>query len=133
MKSLVILVDDDPVINFINRKMMQKSGISNDPEVFQNGQEALIFIKTHHSDYSSIIILLDINMPGMSGWEFLETLTTYSEEITKKILVYMLSSSIAQEDIDRANENNLVKSYITKPLSAKKCQDILVSGAINQC
>ncbi|MEG9328449.1 response regulator [Salinimicrobium catena] len=113
-----ILIDDDPIANLIHRKIIETTCAEFKTEIvtFQSAAEALDFIAGCRDcgRNDRFIILLDINMPGIDGWEFLDRLGC-DEQTWKN--VFILSSSVAQFDIVRANDYASVKGYITKPLS----------------
>lgn len=109
----ILLIDDDPVNNLINRKLITKIF----PDVLITDHidagEALARIKT---DFTPDLILLDLNMPGMNGWEFLDRFN----ETGKKTEVYILTSSIDPSDYKKAKRYPQVKKYIEKPLNSSK-------------
>ncbi len=121
-KSLkVMIIDDDEISGFIYGKIIEKGGVSgNHVRTFLKGQEALEFLKNNlgnNEDFPDLI-LLDINMPIMNGWEFLDS---YAEDIWpklgKKVILCMLSSSVNRDDIDKANSYSQVDDYLSKPLT----------------
>ncbi len=124
MKVLFMLVDDDPVVNFVSQHMVTNQGLTDDPRTFESGGTALDFINSHHSEYDQIIMLLDINMPEIDGWEVLDQLSNSSEELKSKLHVFMLSSSISDHDIAKSREYSIVRDYLIKPLNAEKCKKI---------
>jgi CheY-like chemotaxis protein len=117
----VLLVDDDKANNFLNRLTIREA--VNDCAVAEalNGQEALDYLAA--SDECPQIILLDINMPVIDGFEFLKK---YEEEDTcRQSKIFMLSSSIREEDKKAALSNKFVKGYFDKPLSGAHIEEIL--------
>lgn len=115
----VLLIDDDEVANFIYEKIIDKSGITNNVEAKTSGKDALAYLDKRIDDGHPLpnVIFLDINMPIMSGWEFLreyEKLTFNKEE---KCAIYMLSSSVYKEDLEKAKSYDIVEDYVTKPLT----------------
>lgn len=110
-----ILVDDDSVINFVNQKLIKRSYPYADVRIFTSGRECLEVLKDY-TPPEPLIILLDLNMPGFSGWEFLEE---YGKmQFPSHFYVYILSSSVDQADLAKAAENSHVLKYIAKPLKA---------------
>ena len=75
-------------------------------------------------DNKKSIILLDIRMPGLTGWAVLDQLAIHTDQIKKNFRVYMLSSSIDPRDIEKANENKLVTGYFEKPLTIMNIEAI---------
>ncbi|OOG77192.1 response regulator [Algoriphagus sp. A40] len=113
----VFLVDDDPINNLINRRLLGKTGISDRIEEFLGGEDALEKINELKPE-DSLIIFLDINMPVLNGWEFLNKyLDTYSHRNDKIII---LSSSIDFLDRQKANGYPIVSGFLEKPLTLEK-------------
>lgn len=113
----VFLVDDDPINNLINRRLLGKTGISNRIEEFLGGKEALEKINELNQE-DSLIIFLDINMPVLNGWEFLNKYLELFPERNDKIII--LSSSIDFQDRQKATEYTIVSGFLEKPLTIDK-------------
>ncbi|WP_114789457.1 response regulator [Niabella yanshanensis] len=116
----VLVVDDDPVFKLIARKLFERSGDFFEVTFAENGLEAIELLRAMIDEkLKSIpdIILLDIEMPIMNGWGFMEEFVKLPEEATQDISVYTVSSSIAQEDKNRTASYPQIKAYITKPLT----------------
>ncbi len=107
------LIDDDPLNNLINKKLIARvlPGAVVTEDI--NAKEALEKIR---NEFNPDIILLDINMPGMNGWEFLD----HFQKIGKEITVYILTSSIDSADFRKSEKYKAVKKYIEKPLNTDK-------------
>lgn len=114
------IVDDDPLYNFGTKKILEFTAFSDEVSYFLNGEDALKDLNKRIQEGAPLpdIILLDINMPIMNGWEFLEQVS--NTEFTHPIKIFMVSSSINQDEIDRANSYPLVAEYIVKPLTLEK-------------
>ena len=117
----VLIIDDDDIVLFIQRKMLQKSGITDSPKLYSVGQEALDFL-TQEEPGDHYLILLDINMPGISGWEFLETLKTLP--ILPYVHVLMVTSSIDSFDKEKAKAYDNVFDFIEKPITIENCYKV---------
>lgn len=118
----VMLVDEDEIDNIINQKIMESNNFSERILVFQAGQDALDYLQKHRNEPDNLpeIIFLDINMPIMDGFQFLEEFEKLEKGIVHdKSKVIMLSSSISPKDIDRAASNRFVKKYLNKPLNSR--------------
>lgn len=115
--DVIFLVDDDPINNLINRRLLGKIGIGNRIEEFLSGQDALEKIKSL-PEGESLLIFLDINMPVLNGWEFLDSyLALYPDRVDK---IVILSSSIDFQDRQKAMGYSIVSGFLEKPLSLDK-------------
>src|SRR3982751_6711155 len=115
-----LIVDDDPQNNFLSRMALRKSLGEVQVTDFIVPEEGLEYIRNHSHADGKTILLLDINMPGMSGWEFLEKFKTLEENIKNQYEIYILSSSVDLRDIEKARENSLVVDFIEKPLGPNR-------------
>ena len=122
----ILLIDDDDVANFIYSRIIANSAIANNIKTYQSAQAALNYLKEcEEGNFSPPeIIFLDINMPVMSGWDFLEKYDSFSNLIKENTRIYMLSSSVYQEDLDKAKSYAEVEDYIIKPLTKEKLMEI---------
>ena len=117
----VLLIDDNDIDNFINERMITTNQFSKMVVVKNSGESALQFLRDN-SDKPDIlpqIIFLDLNMPVMDGFGFLEAYENLPESILTTCKVIVLSSSISPEDINRASTNQYVVKYVNKPLNEK--------------
>lgn len=127
----VCIIDDDLIYQFLAKEEIEYTNMVNKIMFFNNGEKALQFIEnTLNNDEMDIlpdIIFLDINMPVMDGWEFLEAYAQIKPKIEKKIVIYMVSSSIDIRDLDRAKSISEVSDYIIKPISGSQLKSIFTS------
>ena len=94
---------------------------------FSNGLDAINFFKAPHADEEiPELIFLDINMPVMNGWEFMEEFVKIRSTIQKKIDIYILSSSTDSIDIQKAKSNPEITDYIVKPLTPDLLKNIFL-------
>lgn len=121
------LVDDDDVFVFLTKKTIEQTHLVDLIRVFNNGMDALNFLKENKENIDELpeIIFLDLSMPIMNGWQFLEEYTKLNPYIGKKISIYICSSSISQDDITRAKAINEVTDYIIKPIAKTKLIDLI--------
>ena len=120
MKQKVIwVVDDDPVYQIIINKIIQKSEAFSTVSTFKNGRIALDAFQQLLDNDTALpdIILLDINMPVMDGWEFMEELGLIKPKFMKQIVVYIVSSSIALEDKNKSKSYENILGYLSKPVT----------------
>lgn len=126
--STVMLIDDSEIDNFINQKMIEGCNIAEKIYIHTSSKSALEFLKNieRTSDVTKNlipeIIFLDINMPIMDGFQFLDEFDKLSESF-KSVKVVMLTTSINPSDIERSSKNKYIIKYINKPLT----QEILAS------
>jgi CheY-like chemotaxis protein len=112
------LIDDDNITNMLNRYFLEEHYPSLEIRSFIYASEALEELKQGGDNPN--FILLDINMPGMNGWEFLDGLQQSEISSSKLPIIYMLSSSLDPEDEAKARKSALVKGFISKPLEVEK-------------
>jgi CheY-like chemotaxis protein len=118
-KKIIWVVDDDVIYQTIIKKLITKAGVFSAHSSFMNGKEAINTLTNtiEESEYLPDIILLDINMPVMDGWEFMEEIKMIKSKISKKIIIYIVSSSIAVEDKNKSKTFIDIIGYIPKPIS----------------
>ena len=117
-KKTIWIIDDDIIYQKIINKLIQKSGVISSYASFANGDEAINSLKnTLEDNLLPDIILLDINMPIMDGWEFMEEIKTIKSKINKQIIIYMVSSSIDPDDKSKSKTFTDIYGYIPKPVS----------------
>lgn len=120
MKEKIIwVIDDDPIYQIIMKKIIAKSRIFSSAYSFSNGKVAIDSLKKIISKNEEIpdIILLDIEMPILDGWGFMEEIAHLKSRINSQIRIYISSSSIAIEDKERAKNNTSILGYMCKPIS----------------
>ncbi len=124
----ILLVDDDEINNFISVKLIKKTLLNTDIRTCLNGRFAideLVEIQQSNPDDLPDYILLDINMPIMNGWEFLDEYKRLGIDPKGKSKIYIISSSVFNNDINKAKSYPLVKDFISKPLSVEKIREAL--------
>ncbi|GAA4274114.1 response regulator [Aquimarina gracilis] len=123
--DIACIIDDDPIFVFGVKKIMEIIGFSKSLMVFRNGEEALNNLKAIVSANEKLpdVILLDLNMPILDGWQFLDEFVKVPCE--KKIIIYIVSSSVDPEDILKAKSYEFVSDYIVKPVTVEKLKGIL--------
>jgi two-component system, chemotaxis family, chemotaxis protein CheY len=128
-KLKYILVDDDDLCNKISCMILEDAFGDLDIQVFNKPIGALEFIEKEYAKNSGhTILFLDINMPRIDGWQFLEKYDKFSEEVKQQINIYMLSSSINAHDKSKAEANKNVKGFVSKPLNVEILRFISEKG-----
>lgn len=120
------LIDDDTIFVFLTKKTLQVANIDTEISVFEDGNKALFNLKicSDQPEMLPDIIFVDLNMPVLDGWGFLEQYSSLAEKINKDISIYIVSSSISPSELERSKEIPVVKDFLTKPLSRSKFVEI---------
>jgi CheY-like chemotaxis protein len=115
----ILLVDDDKVTNILHQRQIARRGLARQVAVATDGQEALEFLQGCMAEPDRLpeLVLLDINMPRMNGFEFLEHYAGLPQQIRDRSRVFMVSTSSLRRDIARAEDCACVAGYESKPLS----------------
>jgi CheY-like chemotaxis protein len=123
----ILLIDDDQTTNYLNRKLLEKLDVSDKILVALNGQEAIDLLLTECQEVGGdcpVLILLDVKMPIMNGFEFLEAYTRLSLAQQETIIIVMLTTSLHPQDVKRLEELPIA-GFLSKPLTKEKVGDIL--------
>ena len=121
----VLLVDDNDIDNFINERMITTNQFSPKVIVKNSGESALQFLRDNAANEDlPRVIFLDLNMPVMDGFAFLDEYEKMPENVKIKTKIIVLSSSISPEDINRASTNPHVVKYVNKPLNERYLEAI---------
>lgn len=122
MTHRTLVVDDDPVILFLMKKLIEHSGFDGGTAYYERARAALEELENSYSPENRYVIFLDINMPEMNGWQFLDKLTLFaSPENTD---VFIITSSTDAADKSKANRFSHVKKFLTKPVKLEHLVEI---------
>lgn len=113
--SEVLIVDDDKVVSLLHKNSLKASHIKQSPVLCKNGKEALIYLRNADHADKHFLVLLDLNMPVLDGWEFLRKLK--QDPLQSKIYVVVVTSSINKRDFLKAQNYDQVVHFCHKPLS----------------
>lgn len=117
--NMSCIIDDDPIFVYGTKKVMKEVNFCDDVMVFHNGQDAINGLKELALANKELpsLIFLDLNMPIMDGWDFLDDFITIPNNNREKVHVYVISSSIDANDFIRARNYEVVNNYILKPIT----------------
>lgn len=111
----LVLVEDDPIFTFLLENSIHGAGLKGGIIKFSNGLLALEYFKKNYTSDHNYIIFLDLNMPTMNGYEFMDAFEHIAR--TDNTMVFILTSSRSKNDMDIFKHNPFVSKYITKPIS----------------
>ena len=123
----VLLIDDDEPTNFLTKMVVRKSDLNMYTEAIHSSVAALKYLENEdlHEEDIPDLIFLDINMPSMNGWEFLEKYKSLAIHKKKKIYLYMLTTSMNDEDRFRSGKIDFVDGFLIKPLTIKSYTEVV--------
>jgi CheY-like chemotaxis protein len=130
--NCILVIDDDEPTNYISRMLIEEADCAKHIQIVQSGQAALRYL-TRSEEYACKneqfpcpdLIFLDINMPAMNGWEFLDKYNQLEPKHKGEIIMVMLTTSLNPDDELRANEMGCVSGFENKPLTSEKLKRIL--------
>ncbi len=124
--NCILLVDDDEPTNFLHRRVIEKADCAERIDVAESGREALDYLcgLGRFADPASRcsrpdLVLLDINMPHMDGWEFMAEYRKLPPEQKAELVIAMLTTSLNPDDEQRARDSGVVDEFMIKPLTVK--------------
>ncbi|WP_165200650.1 response regulator [Muriicola soli] len=125
----IYIIDDDPIFIYGTKRLIKEVNYEGGITVFQNGKEGLMGLaKIQDKEKSQpLIIFLDLNMPVMNGWEFLDAVHKHSDYNSLDLQIFVLSSSIDPKDTEKAYSYKMVKEFVSKPISPTLLEEILHS------
>lgn len=121
--KLTYIIDDDSIFVFVLKKLLEKHNNFGEVREFKTSSDALEILFENDTDLPSVI-LLDLNMPVIDGWQLLDKLQ--QSDVHKNINVFVISSSIDTTDIQKSKQYSIVKDFVSKPINLEKLDDILI-------
>ncbi|MFL5728151.1 MAG: response regulator [Cytophagaceae bacterium] len=123
--KMIMLIDDSDIDNYINRKIIRDHEITDNILILTTAFEALKYFKSNPGEEKiPNLILLDINLPALSGYDFLKKFGELAPFVRNKSKIVIVTSSDRQEDMDRMKSHPLVKDYFVKPLTSEALNTI---------
>ena len=124
---VISIVDDDDIYRYSIMRTLKDLNVTKKILVFRDGEEAIDFMLDNLGNSQDLpdVIFLDINMPIMDGFEFMEEYVKIKPKVGKKITVYMISSSVNPVDLEKAKSISEISDYIIKPIKAEKLASII--------
>ena len=128
--NCILLIDDDEPTNFLNKLIIEEAECAVNVQVEQSATDALDYLTTEDVDVAGSgstpdLIFLDINMPAMDGWEFLEEYQKLTPAQKARVIVVMLTTSYNPEDEVKARNHGLIAEFRNKPLTTEMLMDVL--------
>lgn len=126
--NCILLIDDNKIDNFFHTRVINKYGVATHIIVKDSAEEGLEYLRNKeiNKGLKPDIIFLDINMPGMNGWEFIDEYSLLEKELQSSIVVVMLSTSDNPDDIALARTKTILADFKTKPLTKEKLNDVIL-------
>ena len=122
--NCVLLIDDDEPINYLHELIIEQTGCVENIIAEENAKHALGHIKNVEMGEQCSVIFLDINMPGMNGWEFLEEYKKLDKNLRERTKLIMLTTSLDPDDREKAKTIPEVTEYRSKPLTKGMLEEI---------
>ena len=134
MLESVMLIDDNKHDNFFHETAINDTGLAKEVVKYQSAQKALSYLSEAAANEASIppLILLDINMPGMNGWEFLEEYQKLPHVAQQRTVIIMLTTSNNPNDCERAKSEPTLKGFLNKALTEEMFSEIVQTHFFNR-
>tara|TARA_R110002050_G_scaffold267266_2_gene408866 strand:+ start:12859 stop:13263 length:405 start_codon:yes stop_codon:yes gene_type:complete len=128
-QKVLWVVDDDDIYKYSINRALKTTDLASKIITFSNGEEAILFMIENLNQNENLpdIIFLDINMPIMDGFQFMEEYIKIKPRVGKKITIYMVSSSIDKADINKAKSISEISDYLIKPIRPEELANLLTN------
>lgn len=125
--STLCVIDDDEIYAYTIKRLVKVTGIAEKIAFFENGQTAIDFFRNNAGNPDELpeLVLLDLNMPILDGWQFLDQYQQLQPSLGKQPVIYIISSSIDEADHERAKAIPAVRDFIIKPINAETFKQII--------
>lgn len=128
MGVTVLIVDDDEAVRFFHRIIISQSGLSKEPVCFSDGESVFNYLDQYSKKTETYLMLLDINMPFMNGWDLLNAMI--GKPYYNEVYTVIVTSSVERMDHEKAKLYNMVIGVVEKPISDEDCKKIIHSSPI---
>lgn len=127
IRNKIMIVDDNPIDHMITKYILKHNFDIEDVVVMESAESALLFLAERQQNINELpeLIILDLDMPGVSGFEFLERFSRLNEQLIKKCSVVVLTGSDVEMDLEKIRCNQYVSELISKPLSKNALSDFI--------
>ncbi len=126
------IIDDDPIFIYGTKRIMKETDFCDTIMVYNNGEDALHGIRNTYEATGQIpqVIFLDLNMPIMNGWDFLDELIKIPNNPFKETIINVISSSVDPSDLNKVKNYELVNNYILKPITPNDLETVLTTSIV---
>ena len=128
MKKEIVVIDDDLIYRMIISKLIKDIDPSIALKECEDGEIGLGELNSSQDSLERIIVLLDINMPILDGWHFLDEIENSNLYNTSRLTIYMVTSSIDEMDIEKSKTYKTVKGFYSKPLTKANLEEIIITN-----
>lgn len=127
MSKTICIIDDDPLYKLLLKKTIERLNMNIGILTFEDGKQAIEGLSKMNDDSAKLpdIILLDINMPVMDGWEFMAQFIEDKNQFSKPMNIFIASSSIAKHDMEKSRTYTDISGYLVKPIVKKTILELL--------
>lgn len=128
MTKRILIIEDAPIFTFLLETAIKSAELDGEIHTFSNGLLAKDYLQEEYNSTETYVIFLDLNMPIMNGWEFLDELNNFAS--AQNALVFILTSSKDPNDINRLRNNPFVADFISKPINKeiiRSLEEVIVS------
>jgi CheY-like chemotaxis protein len=128
------IIDDDPMASFYIKRLAELGDLANIITIYDKSKWAIDYLLHHKNSLEHLpdVILLDLYMPEMDGWGFLEEFTKIKTQLSKHIDIYIISSSSHPKDLDRAKTFTDVAAYLTKPVTKDQLTEVVAKRVVRK-